>query len=80
METLLYQSIQRFEPNLTITVGFSTHEIGGRLNVVRRHSFSCQMFLGMNRFKQRAGNSAASDAWPGALIGVSRKGIRTPAG
>jgi hypothetical protein len=80
METLLYQTIRRFEPNLTFTVGFSTHSIGGRLNVVRRHSFSSQMFFGMDRIKQETGDLAAGDAWPGALIGYSRKGIRAPAG
>jgi hypothetical protein len=80
MEILLYQMIRRFEPNLTITVGFSTHLFGGHLIVVRRHFFSCQMLLGIACFKRGTDGSAAGVAWPGSLIGYSREGIRAPAG
>jgi hypothetical protein len=47
MEILLYQTIRRFEPNLTITVGFSTHLFGGHLIAVRRHFFLVRCFLGL---------------------------------
>ncbi|MNO84022.1 hypothetical protein D3C76_753510 [compost metagenome] len=80
MEILLYQTIRRFEPNLTITVGFSTHLFGGHLIVVRRHSFSCQMLAGVACIKRGTDGSAAGVAGPGTLIGYWRKGIRAPAG